>query len=55
MGIRLVQEPGLFSNKSRKMLRILPFSSGYCSETEVSGKQRRRYPWRRKKSFVKGT
>jgi hypothetical protein len=34
--IRLVQEPGWFSNKSRKMLCILPFLSGCCSETEVS-------------------
>jgi hypothetical protein len=33
---RLVQEPGWFSNKSCKMLRILLFSSGSCSETEVS-------------------
>jgi hypothetical protein len=33
---RLVQEPGWFSNKSCKMLRILPFLSGCCSETEVS-------------------
>jgi hypothetical protein len=33
---RLVQEPGWFSNKFCKMLRILPFLSGCCSETEVS-------------------
>jgi hypothetical protein len=34
--IRLVQEPGRFSNKPCKMLRILPFLSGCCSEAEVS-------------------
>jgi hypothetical protein len=34
--IRLVQEPGWFSNKSCKMPCILPFLSGCCSETEVS-------------------
>jgi hypothetical protein len=32
---RLVQEPGWFSNKSCKMLCILPFLSGCCSKTEV--------------------
>jgi hypothetical protein len=34
--IRLVQKPGWFSNKSRKMLCILLFLSGCCSETSVS-------------------
>ncbi|GHV91341.1 hypothetical protein AGMMS50268_18440 [Spirochaetia bacterium] len=33
---RLVQQPGWLLNKSCKMLRILPFLSGCCSETEVS-------------------
>ncbi|MDR1636298.1 MAG: hypothetical protein LBR93_03075, partial [Treponema sp.] len=33
---RLVREPGWFSNKSCKMLRILLFFIGCCSETEVS-------------------
>jgi hypothetical protein len=34
--IRLVQQPGWLSNKPCKMLCILPFLSGSCSETEVS-------------------
>jgi len=33
---RLVQEPGWFSNKSYKILRILLFFSGSYSKTEVS-------------------
>jgi ABC-type multidrug transport system fused ATPase/permease subunit len=33
--IRLVQEPGWFSNKSCKMLRNLLFLSGCCLKTEV--------------------
>jgi hypothetical protein len=32
----LVREPGWFSHKSCKMLRILMFFNGSCSETEVS-------------------
>jgi hypothetical protein len=34
--IRLVQEPGWFLNKLSKILRILQFLIGSCSETEVS-------------------
>ncbi|MDR2601325.1 MAG: type II restriction endonuclease [Spirochaetaceae bacterium] len=34
--IGLVRQPGWLSPKSCKMLRILRFLSGCCSETEVS-------------------
>jgi hypothetical protein len=34
--IRLVEQPGWLSNKSCKILCILPFLSGCYSETEVS-------------------